>query len=692
MKPRFALVFILLGASCLPAGSQNLDTLGLELKVLARTSTDSIVLRWAPADVQSWLAGNRNGYQVERFTLLRDGKLLDLPEKKTLTPLPIMPWEETRWASIVSTDKYTAIAAQALFGDSFELTTEGTDVFQIVNKVKENEMRFAFALLAADLSTQTSRALGLRFRDSDVKTNEKYLYRISTQSGMDTIRGSVFVAPEKYELPPPVNFTAQVDGSIVNLRWDQSFHRGIYSSYRVERAADGKNFMPLSDEPQVTLTSSDRREIRFQMATDSLPSLSQVFYYRVRGLSPFGDYGPPSEVLAVQGAETVASVPYLTEGKSPDNQSVHLSWEFPAESEKAIRGFEVRRAASPAEAYMKVNRQGISALDRSYVDGAPGHTNYYQVVAIDLQGREYKSPIRYVQLVDSIPPLPPRDLKGSVNDEGIVTVSWNANGEADMYGYKVFKANNVNEEFAQITRATIKERELRDRVNVNTLSREIHYRVIAVDQSQNQSAFSEVLTLKLPDKVKPVPPFFYPFKADAEGVALQWTQSSSDDVKFYEVFRKPLSGQEWIFLTRVEHTSDTAFHFLDRTGEEGMRYAYTLFAVDESGLRSDPVSPIVAAKIPTQVKEAVTIGKPTIDREQKLIRLTWRYEPGGVMRYQVYRAAEGEKLKLYQTIDASQQEFVDKRLTVNTIYTYQVVAVFRTGARSAMGEKVIVNY
>src|SRR6478609_488298 len=67
------------------------------IAVLARASRDSISLRWAPFLFSTWEAGNSLGYTIERYTIVRNGFLLDTPERLTLTNVPLKPFPEEAW-------------------------------------------------------------------------------------------------------------------------------------------------------------------------------------------------------------------------------------------------------------------------------------------------------------------------------------------------------------------------------------------------------------------------------------------------------------------------------------------------------------------------------------------------------------------------------------------------------------------
>lgn len=684
---RTLIILCTLTCSVVSAFAQR-DSLN-QVSVLVRPSLDSIVLRWAPTNLNAWIKGNQFGYTIERYTLAREGQLLSQPEKTVivdkLKPRPLNAWEQ-----LVRRNKYAAIAAQALYGDSFQLTTQGTDVFQIVNKVKENEQRFSIALFAADIDAAVSLFHGLRFTDKQTKRGEKYLYRLIcvSQPSMDTIRGSVFTEPSDYSLPAPADFTAEFNGPLVSLKWNQSYYHGVFSAFVVERSADGKDFKPLSPDPQVTLSEDDKEESRYQYATDSLPDNGTEYHYRVRGLSPFGELGPPSTVITGKGSLAVNDPPHILEGRSENNKTMMLTWEFPAQQNKGLQGFHVQRAENPKQPFKTVNEKIIGNDQRSYEDTSPQQTNYYQVVAIALNGQEFRSPVYYAQLIDSVPPSAPKGLTGSIGDKGDVSLSWTPNPEPDTYGYRIYRANYKEEEFTQVTSAPVRSVGLVDTVNLQTLNREIHYQVMAVDFNQNYSALSEILTLKLPDKVKPVPPVFYPVNATQEGVQLQWIRSSSEDVSRYDVYRR--EGPRWRKISSVDHNADTLYRYIDKEGAEGKTQIYTVVAVDQSGLESEPASPVTGGRILNPVRPAVTLLRPNVDRQNKKIVLSWNYSQQGVQQYQVYRGREGQPMKLITSV--TKTSFEDSQLTINSTYIYRVVAQFSSGVRSQFSDELKVVY
>jgi hypothetical protein len=65
--------------------AQQVSKVEEDIAVIVRPSADSITLRWAPLSVDHWRTANAYGYSVERFTLVRNGKVIRPAERKLLT-------------------------------------------------------------------------------------------------------------------------------------------------------------------------------------------------------------------------------------------------------------------------------------------------------------------------------------------------------------------------------------------------------------------------------------------------------------------------------------------------------------------------------------------------------------------------------------------------------------------------------
>lgn len=657
------------------------------IQVIARPSADSIVLRWAPIGTDQWLKANRVGYTIERFTLVRNGKVVQPMERKQLTMSPVKPLPEDQWERFIG-NKYGLVAAQALYGETFEMNIDPGDVMQIVNKAKENDQRYSIAMFCADMSPAVAKALALYWKDAQVEKNVKYLYRISAYTGTDTLKGSVFVnTDDKYILPALTDVTAQSKGNVVTLRWKQTDFESFYTTYTIERSEAGKAYVPVTDIPGVTL-SKKAQESKYQYAVDTLSTVDKVYTYRVRGITPFGEYGPVSNIVEVKANKTTVSSVFITSALSLDNKSIDVQWEFPVAENDALKGFEVTRSAKASGPYKTIHKDILPTSARAFKDTKPEQSNYYKVKARTQDGTEIISMPYLAMLVDSIPPAIPVGMQGKVDEFGNVRISWKPNTDADIYGYRVYRAYYQSEEFALMTGEPLKDTTFTDRVELNSLNEKIHYQIMAIDRNQNHSVLSAILSLALPDKVPPMSPVWLPIKSTKEGVVLTWQPSGSQDVVKYEVYRKGDQGQ-WIRLATKQATNDSTYTYTDQNLTNNVTQYYTVIAVDDASLESPPAAVISGFKLP-ELKGAVAINAPVVDREKKMISLTWSYDNSDAVSYRVYRKINDGDMMLYRTV--KEKQFIDTGMLTGIKYRYSIMVMFKDGSHSKLSKEIEVVF
>ncbi|MEO1049141.1 MAG: hypothetical protein AAFX87_00855 [Bacteroidota bacterium] len=663
--------------------------------VIARPLQDSILLRWGATSPISWQLSNQYGYMIERVTILRNFKLLPTPEKRIITPSPIKPWPMAQWEALVDQDDHAGVAAQALFGETFEITENfGNDMMQVVNKARETEMRYSFAMFAADQSLTVSKASGLYYVDKNIKEGEKYLYRVYSLVPRETLpldTGYVYVGTMDYaELPPPTDMNARLEAKRVELSWNRENFDGIYNSYNLERSADGRNFKKINDKPIVNAFSGDAPKSRYMYRLDSLPEYNVKYYYRVRGLTPFGEVGPPSDTATVTARVNNTHNPVIIEKENLDNTSIGLKWEFDAEHQDRIESFSVLRTPNPKLGYDTI-ASDISPATRDYVDTSPEIANYYIVAAKDYAGGYQYSLPALAQLVDSIPPVAPTGLTGSIDTTGIVTLVWTPNQEKDMWGYRVYRANYEDEEYSQLTIEPVAANAFYDTIPLRNLTKQIYYKILAVDKRSNGSEFSEPVKLIKPDLVPPVAPVIAYVESTAEGVKLDIIPSSSEDVVSHFIYRKTVNQVRWDLVQQFDSLT-SKLSFTDTTLNDYKTRSYTVIAVDASGLESPPARSVEAKKIDKGLRDEIKNIYAEANRESRFISLEWQYEKQGVDRFLIYKSYGDQGFRLYKTLPADQRSFIDKTLKINTVYKYRIMAVYTSGARSPFSKEIEVNY
>ena len=687
---RFLIVFSISGLTAIYAQGQAIDSLLQEdIAITGRPFKHSITLRWAPLTHKAWHAANEAGYRVERYVILRNGQMLPEPLKQTIQ-YSAKPLPEGQWEGIVQRNRYAAIAAQALFGERFEIDLKQSDMFTIVNKIRENEQRFAFALFSADMSPEVAVASGLWLQDTTVVTGEKYLYRVIVNS-VDSLRGSIFIGPDDpYDLPPPQNLKADFKEHFVSLKWDAAT-RSSYTAYIVERSENGDAFKSIFEAPLATVSPLENTDNRYEYAADSLWDTSKTYRYRVKGVSPFGETGPASAVVTGTAVPVIEQVPFIVAAETVNNTSIVIHWTFPETTNAAINGFAVERAPSPDQRFSSLTVQLLTPKTRTFEDRAPNQTNYYRIKAQGIDGEWYSSYDYFAQLIDSIPPAAPSGLKGTVDDTGKVDLSWNPNGDQDIFGYRVYKAYHSNEEPTQVTGTPIPKSFFADSVDLNTLNENLFYRVMAIDQNQNHSSLSDPLKISLPDKVKPQPPILLPSSAHPNGVGISWIPGGSEDIVAYQVFRKARGSEGWAQIRTVEAHGDSIYLYVDQNAPSGRTSIYTVLSIDDAGLESDPSIPITGVRIDRTLRPSLKWKKPRINREENQIRVSWEYTQPHVESLQLFRSVDNDPPLLFRSLTGNESSYTDIIIPGRT-YSYWIMAIFEDGNKSSLSEKLEFAY
>lgn len=703
------------------------------------------MLRWAVTTPKAWRKLNEYGYTLKRYTVTRDKKTLEQPIEKTLGVFKPKP--ENVWVEIIDNNDYAAIMAQSLYGENFDV--EGMDnLSAIVNLSEEQEQRFTWGLYAADQDFKTAEMAGLGYIDTQIKSNEKYVYKVISlvpSSDLTINEGGVFVGLSDYEeLPKPLDLAGVFTDESCMLSWNYDLHKATYNNYFIERSEDGTNFKRLNKLPLSNLNEGKRM---FYM--DSITN-DKTYYYRVLGKTPFGELSPFSDVISGKAKKVLEYMPRITTKKYLNSNSVILEWEFEQEGNKHIKGFELNRSSKVNGTYKTILKK-IPVNQRKIQYDSLKPTNYLTITAIGKNGAKRTSFPALVQPVDSIPPVKPIGFQGKIDSVGIVTLKWNANKEEDMLGYRVFRGNLKNEEFSQITISPHQGTVYYDSIAVKKLGAKVYYKLFAVDQRYNMSEGSEILELKKPDFVKPTQPLFKSYQIKENNVFLTWANSSSKDVSKHELYRKESGEEDWTLVHSVEReliegsslqvagssqkngTKDKRRKkkkekkekpnkpqnkepqivqpqnqelqtaklqnaqlptetWTDTKVEENKQYSYTIIAIDDSGLESDPVPPLTIVIPKTTLAPQIKGFGNYVDKKIGYIELFWKeYKQENVVEFALYKGINEKPISLMRKLPITTKRIVDNKIKPNNTYIYMIQAIFKDGSKSKIA-KLNVTY
>lgn len=664
---------------------------------VAKATKKEILIRWAPENEGAWSLGNKYGYAIERYTVSRDGMMLDKIEsgfsRKVFKPKPLANWD-----TIANNDDYAAILAQAIYGEDFEVTVSDTQgVARMINKTKQLAQRFTMSMYAADHSFEAAEYAGLAFRDKQARANEKYFYRIYSLIPANlriTDTALLFIGiTDHAPLPKPSEIIPEFGNKTAILKWDFDGFKEYYTSYILERSADdGKTFQPVSAQPITKLNETDPKNSNGGLLyIDGLPSNDTIYQYRIAGLTLFGETGPYSTIVRGKGRTELPLTPHVTGVSMNGEGRFQLTWEFEDSLNNAIKEFQINQAPVIEGPY-SVQQTGIPAGARAAAVASLYSSNYITITAVPKEGEARTSLPYLLQPEDSTAPAIPTGFKASIDSNGIVVLQWNANTETDLAGYKILKANVKGHEMAPVQDSLWRTNEFRDTVDLKNLNHKIYYTIQAVDTRYNQSDLTQVLEVVKPDIIPPTAPVLSAYDVTENGIRIQWVNSSDEDVTVHKLYRRLIADtvKTWSLIHEFEKSVTT--EWTDKDCEGGRTYSYTLVAVDSAKLESQPAKPLTVRTAERRVKNVVKNMEVEVDRKGRTVTISWEQVETvkNVRRFELYRGQAKQPMSLYKQMTAATNSFVDTDLHVNTKYQYAIRAVYVNGQYSDFVTKGVI--
>ncbi len=623
---------------------------------------------------------------------------------------PIKPYDSATWAPYFPTeDSYALLAAGVVHG-ALEISP---DVGFALKGKQENSV-FGMTLISADLSRLAANGLGLRFVDTDVEKGKNYSYTVYIADSLSQVPFENLSEEERrkrtyrtvnqdptgtsileyegiMEVKEVVGLATQSLDHEIQLHWPVK--ASPFTGFLIERSQDGgETFDLLTQRPFMGST--------FDKVMDTLGTLEEhyrfrdsveynylTYTYRVRGIDAFADESKPSLIEGMAIDQIDPTVPHMKKAEfNEESGSIRVVWEYP-EIPSDFESMSIQYGFFADGEYSEI--KPLKKEDTVYVHQVQPleYAHYFRIAVIDTNGRKAYSDHIFTHVPDTVRPIKVTGLKASIDSGGIVDLNWDKSHEDDktFKGYRVYYANARNHEFTQLTTKAIRANTFTYQIPLDNLTETIYYKVQAVDQSFNLSQFSEIVEAKKPDTIPPVAPVFHTPVISETEIILDWEPSSSRDVVANHLVRVETGGDTLVRI--LEDISQTTFS--DIEVEKGKNYNYTMFAVDDDGMMSDPSFPVGGKLVDNKRLQPVEDLQVKYNKNSHEIRLTWKSDiKDDDVRYVVYRNLNDDKVKRYNMVeDQSFRETLKKKGT----YYYAVRVVKRDGSKSILSKAVPVK-
>ncbi len=655
------------------------------MAVLSFVKKDLVQLRWAPGNENLWKAGNIYGYKIERilFDQYMEGGADSVKFKNAvqINSQAIMPWKQNdeRWKQLIAKNKSAAF----LFGSLYSQDAKATS--------QKREMVFGMMMKSCDLYKELARAHGISISDSTINANEVYVYRVSLWNAPKNIKYTPAVIAvnlkELSSLQKIETLKAKFGDRKVVLSF-VTLNIKDYAGYWIERSDDSVNYKTVNKAPVIRTTSKYDEGKSESMYGDSIPANNKKFYYRVRGISYFGELSQPSNTVSGKGKPDFKEYPFIDSTLIVKNSSVLLKFHMDESFDKSLlKSFSVFRSEKKNGSYSCISKS-LSGETILFTDAQPLETNYYKVCAVNSYNDSSFSMVTYAKLIDETPPAVPAEPMGTIDSNGVVHLTWAVNTDKDLLGYRVFRCNSEKEQPFELTKKIHTQNTFRDSVSLKTLTKEIFYTLRAVDKVHNNSAYSKYCKLIRPNKIAPVAIAFSKILPTDSSIILNWHNSSSNDVKKYKIYKKE-NNSAW--QVRKEFlVSEKIKSFADSILVSENTYQYKIETIDESGNMAATETHVILFK-PAFLPKIKTF-QAIANLQNRYIDLQWQTNNSNIYNYTLYKAKGNESLRIFKTLPAKTEYFIDKELYPNNKYRYALKATLKSGVETKLSDVLIIEF
>lgn len=570
-------------------------TVAFSVKVLARPKGDRVLLRWAPDEFAPWYLANKYGYNILRMNL--DDGVVDTI-KKNLLPMSL----EQMKLSFEPTDSLAAAAAQMLYGKGSKLNDAigGSGADGIMQVYEEQQTRFAYAMLLSEIRPDIAEAMALMYVDKTAEKGERYMYIVTTNIPKEEANMTYQAVDVKNVLEKPAKFEPKItdslgtDGLSMRIFWPME---PAYTVYDIECRYNGGEWKKLNERPFMTLMTYEDESVG-QNIYEYAGVQPGTYEFRICGYDSFGEKSNYSEPHKVEMPDVIPPTAPLIKNFFLDRPTENtvvadIVWEKNI-IEPDFVGYDIYYYNPQIDsAWVKLNDYTVAREDTVFrCEVTYLGTGRVTVVAKDTLGNSSASMPQEMFIADITPPAPPTKLEYVLSPTGSLLIKWERSKDADVAGYQLYYANDSTHTFLQKAGKSTRGTAILDTLAVSgVIQRYTYYRVKAYDFSGNESAFSDILTVKRKNYDPPRPCRVDSVWQDTKAVYMTWYPSSEADAEKFYVYRR-LDGENISSLINVltkDSVKNGRLWVVDSPQpNRTKRYFYHIETMNETGITSEP--------------------------------------------------------------------------------------------------------
>lgn len=665
MRLRIQLITLLLLSSKLFATTPN-------LVVTSKTYADGVAIRWTPSNYDLWQKWCTTGYRLERFTVSEQTKD---NHSVLIGGKTILPFSDVQLDSLAKSIPTAALVQTCLYKKAASNSKS-----ELLQQHEENSNCYLYSMLALQKNMALTVAAGLGTIDQTTLPNTVYLYKLyplncnSNDTQYLLINTNVITEYNKIS-----DFNGRLNNNQITFEWDASFHTKYYFAYQIERSVDsGKTFQTINELPLLP-SISDENKNQTTYYFDTLFKYNQWILYQIRGIDYFGQLGLPSPIDTIIAYYETQAYPKNVETSFPSQNNLQINWQFEESEEVNIKGFRISMRDSSEGTYSIMDSVLIPKDKRQYNLEMNKSNCYIRINALSYNDNLHPSFQTLAQQVDSMPPAISEWIATTIDSNGIATLMWNRNKANGLLSYRLYKANNRNDEYAVLTPHYFNDTIYKDTISIDMIRDSIYYKISSIDKRYNESQLSKVAAIAITNKIPPAPPLIHAFENNDAALKLNWTPSNSSGNINHQL--KIVNMETGELTTKNLTINDTIY--TDSTLQGGISYSISLIAHAQNGLYSRSAKAI-------EIKRPITTWMPAIempaiynDTLKKQVDLIWNYPyDSEVKHYRIVAKTNDGLIKTIGTVEGGKTYYTHYYLKPYTMNTYYIIAYFKDGRRS----------